>query len=39
MGLAPYGQPKYVDLILDDLVDLMKTVVPAQPATSTTSPA
>src|SRR6266700_4633437 len=22
MGLAPYGQPKYVDLILDNLVDL-----------------
>jgi carbamoyltransferase len=22
MGLAPYGQPKYVDLILDNLIDL-----------------
>ena len=22
MGLAPYGQPKYVDLILDELIDL-----------------
>jgi hypothetical protein len=22
MGLAPYGEPKYVDLILDNLLDL-----------------
>jgi len=22
MGLAPYGEPKYVDLILDKLIDL-----------------
>ena len=24
MGLAPYGEPKYVDLIFDDLIDLKK---------------
>jgi carbamoyltransferase len=24
MGLAPYGEPKYVDLILDELIDLRK---------------
>ena len=24
MGLAPYGEPKYVDLILDNLIDLKK---------------
>ena len=33
MGLAPYGQPKYADLILDKLLDL-KTC-----STSTTAPA
>ncbi len=24
MGLAPYGEPKYVDLIMDELIDLKK---------------
>ena len=25
MGLAPYGQPKYAELILDKLLDLKET--------------
>ena len=26
MGLAPYGEPKYVDLILKELIDLKEDV-------------
>ena len=32
MGLAPYGEPKYADLILDNLIDLKADgIVPARP--------
>ena len=32
MGLAPYGEPKYVDLIYDNLIDLQRgRLVPAEP--------
>ena len=41
MGLAPYGEPKYAELILDHLIDLKADgIVPARPwTTSTTAPA
>ena len=31
MGLAPYGEPKYAELILDNLIDLKRTAVSARP--------
>ncbi len=30
MGLAPYGEPKYVDLIYRELIDLRRWILQAQ---------